>query len=823
MRRNNQTSDTAVILVSILLLAGSALLTYSPQGLATPSSNAISEGKSAPILERITRQVTPAPGLGSDPQLSGDAHAIAALFDKVMNEQTLAITSDSAEEGTTKKKLSEFLQENPHTMENLFSAVLFDCVNHAGETGPDAAFEPLFSEDPLSVFELDEALNLFTQSYNNRAYAYVDSTSVGLGSVLDTPYSPNAEYSQEFIISELLFTSPIVLDLDADGVLQASEGRWLPHPGNWSETLRLFDINADGMVELIEWVGPNDGLLVQHYIEGRVALNGSNLFGDMDGYLSGFQKLAQYDFDINGVIEGEELNGLSVWQDSNQDALVDEGEIHNLEALTITSISLDHNEFQGSYQTAEGTQVLWDWYPNVLSGYLKTTLGPEIHEYPHVDPMQAMVSIQDQHFKPFSLTAAQSDELLNGSRLATVTDSGKILLTMRNRSEVQLSSYDGMPPGMLLAQVFSDSEGSIQVEIIQLPYVTEVQAVFPVEGQDGVIIIANSGTRILDVNLDNGHVHVMWMADAWEFPTLIPGNMGDVVDNVLYCAGYELMSDRSFAREVLISIPLDGGDMAPVRDLNELLGEYANGPTGCSTLGWDNIYCARNSGDGIEISTNSPTNTLVAIDDAGIFHGMWAGHSHLLYLVDNDNETDIDPDLAARTGVSVRLYDSIDIGSTIIAEGPYSSPVMSPGAETIAVATHDYVNQKIRYFIGTHDNGYQLCPAFTDMAIGPLRISRDGANLAYQSADGIYMRYTGDVAPPVTTSSSDTISSGATTSTAGKSDVTDTNSMNEKLSDVESSDSFGNLLPGYTLTSCVVIVLVVTGIRPLRSRRKPKE
>jgi len=56
--------------------------------------------------------------------------------------------------------------------------------------------------------------------------------------------------------------TPIVLDMDGDGKLEASNGEWITHEMVvTAEKLVTFDMNADGFDELTEWVGPNDGLL----------------------------------------------------------------------------------------------------------------------------------------------------------------------------------------------------------------------------------------------------------------------------------------------------------------------------------------------------------------------------------------------------------------------------------------------------------------------------------------------------------------------------------------------------------------------------------
>lgn len=156
--------------------------------------------------------------------------------------------------------------------------------------------------------------------------------------------------------------TPIVLDMDGDKRLQASAGKWLPHSTIQKDERVAFDINGDGFAEIIEWVGPNDGLLVQ-YDGGEI--NGHHLFGDAGGYAHGFEKLSLLDKDNNGVLEGQELETLSVWQDANGNAKADEGEVVSVKELNITSIGVKHNLFTSSFTQNGKEKMLWDWHPAV--------------------------------------------------------------------------------------------------------------------------------------------------------------------------------------------------------------------------------------------------------------------------------------------------------------------------------------------------------------------------------------------------------------------------------------------------------------------------
>jgi len=159
--------------------------------------------------------------------------------------------------------------------------------------------------------------------------------------------------------------TPIVLDIDGDGKLEASNGEWLTHEMVVKpEKLVTFDMNADGFDELTEWVGANDGLLVEY--ESGV-ISAKNLFGSEGGkYRDGFEKLALLDKDGDKKLAGDELKTLSVWLDKNGNAKVDDGEISAVAALGITEISVEHKNLVSSFVKDAKTQVMWDWNPATM-------------------------------------------------------------------------------------------------------------------------------------------------------------------------------------------------------------------------------------------------------------------------------------------------------------------------------------------------------------------------------------------------------------------------------------------------------------------------
>ena len=217
---------------------------------------------------------------------------------------------------------------------------------------------------PTSEFEEDEfdvgsnSTRYITATYNNRQWGYSDGTYD-----LVTITTNGRKYS----LAENFYTSPLVLDLDGDQQITASNGKWLPHSYEQDSRLVEFDMNGDGFVELCEWVGPEDGLLLV-YDEAKDTVNGNDLFGNAGGYDHGYEELLLFDANNDNAISGDELDNLSVWCDLDSDAQVDDGEIQAVADMGITLISLNYDQNVVSHFMQDGEQkMMFDWFPSMFS------------------------------------------------------------------------------------------------------------------------------------------------------------------------------------------------------------------------------------------------------------------------------------------------------------------------------------------------------------------------------------------------------------------------------------------------------------------------
>lgn len=130
--------------------------------------------------------------------------------------------------------------------------------------------------------------------------------------------------------------SPIVLDLDGDGVETVAVGGGA-----------YFDHEGDGFAENTGWAGADDGLLVWDRNGDGVINDGSELFGNntllSDGSKAenGFAALRELDSNLDGKIDQNDSDfaNLQVWQDINGDGYSTASEMYTLDQIGVSAIN----------------------------------------------------------------------------------------------------------------------------------------------------------------------------------------------------------------------------------------------------------------------------------------------------------------------------------------------------------------------------------------------------------------------------------------------------------------------------------------------------
>jgi Ca2+-binding RTX toxin-like protein len=227
------------------------------------------------------------------------------------------------------------------------------------------------------------------------------------------------------------FASPIVLDLDGDGVIRTV---------GLSSGVN-FDHAADGFAERTGWVAPGDGLLVWDRNANGAIDTGHELFGSEtllpNGLkaVNGFEALKAHDANGDGVIDANDpvFAELRVWVDADTNARTGEGELLTLEEAGVKSINLNYtnstfvdahgnaHKQAGSFVTTDGqTRAATDvWFQADATYSLPTewvdvpediAALPDAQGYGKVrDLHQAMVTDASGQLKALVIAFTQAD------------------------------------------------------------------------------------------------------------------------------------------------------------------------------------------------------------------------------------------------------------------------------------------------------------------------------------------------------------------------------------------------------------------------------
>ncbi|MDZ4271901.1 MAG: VCBS domain-containing protein [Erythrobacter sp.] len=136
----------------------------------------------------------------------------------------------------------------------------------------------------------------------------------------------------------------LALDLDGDGVEFVGTDAGV-----------TFDLDGNGIAEATAWVGANDGILVRdangnNQVDGAAEIVFGNSTQDALAALSTFDIAG-----IAGALDPADpvWASLRVWQDANQNGVVDSGELLTLSSLGITSIATSDDNIRFSDANGE--------------------------------------------------------------------------------------------------------------------------------------------------------------------------------------------------------------------------------------------------------------------------------------------------------------------------------------------------------------------------------------------------------------------------------------------------------------------------------------
>ena len=174
--------------------------------------------------------------------------------------------------------------------------------------------------------------------------SYSINTVNGVLRVIDNAPTTDGNDGSDAIsgIEKLLFknnvtvnvTSPIILDLDGNGVTTVSA----------ADSDAKYDLDGDGLADDTSWIGNTEGFLFLDRDKNGTVTNAGefSFIDDVPGAASDLAGLKAFDSNKDGKLSSsdERFADFRVWRDADGDGAVDTGEVLTLTAAGVASIGL---------------------------------------------------------------------------------------------------------------------------------------------------------------------------------------------------------------------------------------------------------------------------------------------------------------------------------------------------------------------------------------------------------------------------------------------------------------------------------------------------
>jgi Ca2+-binding RTX toxin-like protein len=226
--------------------------------------------------------------------------------------------------GNISQQFQEFFNDyEKHELKGIVPAVEY-LIDDVIDLGRDAQ---------RALQELGDTIQQQSQGLSQQLQNRINNALDNLRSSIDPP-AYAGEVQDNFNLAGTQ-SSPLVLDLDGDGIELTAKEDWLVR----------FDIDGDGFREATGWVKSDDGLLVFDKNNDGYINDKSELFGNNSSYSNGFEALKVFDTDQNNIINASDTNfsKLRVWRDLDGDGYSDVQELFTLAELGISSIKTTYS------------------------------------------------------------------------------------------------------------------------------------------------------------------------------------------------------------------------------------------------------------------------------------------------------------------------------------------------------------------------------------------------------------------------------------------------------------------------------------------------
>ncbi|MGE0491289.1 MAG: tetratricopeptide repeat protein [Vulcanimicrobiota bacterium] len=207
---------------------------------------------------------------------------------------------------------------------------------------------------------IDEYRRVFEAAYGKEHERYFgQSLTIETGGYLIPLLDPKKDAAEVAALKQKMgvvqnaprAVTPILIGLEGEGLEELTQ----------PAARVAFDLDGTGLPQQWPWITPRAAWLVYDPARTGAIHTGLQLFGSVTFWVAwdnGYQALAALDDNLDGCLEGDELQGLALWRDTNGDGLSQPGEVNPLAYYGVRALFTDWQVHPTGIPYAPGG-VLW--------------------------------------------------------------------------------------------------------------------------------------------------------------------------------------------------------------------------------------------------------------------------------------------------------------------------------------------------------------------------------------------------------------------------------------------------------------------------------